>query len=150
VTISPMRVKAVFSVARELKWFDFACASTLKGVASSGAKTLTYAGPDGVGKCAFDYADDKRVLMLTSLFLGVATTLDEGRVLDSEHRFDRLGLDKEISAFVDEVKKGNALELENIALTLRGIAGDGDVIERVRVKAMDLLAAGSKELKLKP
>ena len=142
VTISPARVKAVFAAARELKRFDVACAAAMKGVASSGAKTLAYAGPDGAGKCAFDYAEDKRVLMLTSLFQGVVTTLDEGRVLDTEHRFDRLGLDKEISAFADEVKKGYAIEVGNIAPTLKGIAGDVDVIERVRVMAADLLAAG--------
>jgi len=140
VQISAARTAAVFAAARELKRFDFACASTLKGVASSGAKTLAYAGPDGAGKCAFDYADDKRVMMLTSFFLGVAMTLDEGRVLEFDRRFDPLGLDKEISVFTGLVKEGNALEVGNIAPVLRRIAGDSGVFERVRVKAADLLA----------
>ncbi len=141
VTMSPGRVKAVFAAARELKFFQVGCAATLKGVASLGAKTLRYAGPDGAGRCAYDYADDKRVMLLTDVFLAMAATLDEGRVLDTLHRFDRLGLDEEISGFADEVKKGNAIELENIEPTLRGIAGDAEVIERVRVRAGDLLTS---------
>ena len=65
--------------------------------------------------------------------------MDEGRTIDHLHRYDRLGLDAELESFSREVSEGRALELGTIAPTLRSIADDPDVMQRVRTRASALL-----------
>ncbi len=60
-----------------------------------GRKTLRYSGPDGEGSCVYNFSENKNVVELTDLFQGIVRTLEVGRKLDFDHRFDRLGLDEE-------------------------------------------------------
>jgi hypothetical protein len=62
-----------------------------------------------------------------------------GRKLDFERRFDRLGLDAELLSLENAVKSKDALELGNIASTLKTIASDTDVMQRARMRAGKLL-----------
>jgi hypothetical protein len=71
--------------------------------------------------------------------LGIAETMDEGRELDRLHRYDRLGLDDAMAALSAEVSAGRALGLETIAGTLRALADDAEVMQRVRARASALL-----------
>jgi hypothetical protein len=66
--------------------------------------------------------------------------LDEGRQLDHLHRYDRLGLDAAIKFLGQEVTDGRALEVGVIADSLRSIAADSEVMDRVRTRANTLLA----------
>jgi hypothetical protein len=139
ITLSSSTIAKIFKASRELKYFDFPCASKAKNVADTGKKTLSYAGPDGQGACIYNYSDDKNVTLLTNIFQGIAFTLDEGRSLEHLHRYDRLGLDAEMEMLAREVDQGRALELGTIAPTLSSIADDGAVIQRVRLRAMKML-----------
>lgn len=132
-------VARIFQSARELHRFDMACESTAKNIANTGKKTLGYAGADGTGSCVYNYSNNKDVTRLTNTFLAIALTLDEGRRLEFLHRYDRLGLDEEMSQLVQAVKAGRALELGTIAPVLTAIAGDGAVLQRVRSQASKLL-----------
>jgi hypothetical protein len=89
--------------------------------------------------CVYNYSENKIVQSLTDIFLGIASTLDEGRKLEFLHRYDRLGLDAEINSFADEVKEGRAIELGTISPTLAAIADDTAVIQRVRLRAAKML-----------
>ena len=129
----------IFKAAREVKHFNIECEAKVKNIAKTGMKTLSYAGPDGRGSCTYNFSEDNDVTMLTDTFLGIAFTLDEARRLDFLHRFDRLGLDAEMSGLAEEAKAGRALELGTIAPTLTSIASDTAVMERVRVRAAKLL-----------
>ena len=100
---------------------------------------MTYLGPKGKDSCIYNYSQNKNVAMLTDTFQGIAYTLDEGRRLDFLHRYDRLGLDDEMSNFEAQVKAGGALELGTIAPTLAAIVADMELIERVRVQAEKML-----------
>ena len=130
----------IFKLSGELSHFNKTCASKAKNVADTGTKILSYAGPDGSGSCTYNYSDNKDVQALTDIFQGLAETMDQGRSLDHLHRFDRLGLDAAIKFLADEVKEGHALEVGTIAPSLRSIASDPDVMERVRNRASALLA----------
>jgi hypothetical protein len=116
-----------------------ACEATAKNIANSGKKTLSYVGADGAGSCTYNYSENKNVTTLTDTFLFIAFTLDEGRRLEFLHRYDRLGLDEEMTELVQAVKSGHALELETIAPVLTSIAGDAAVMQRVRSQATKLL-----------
>jgi hypothetical protein len=137
--ISPATAANVFARARQLKRFNIPCASTAKNVADTGKKTLTYNGLDATTACTYDYTENKDVQTLTDIFQGIAETLDEGRKLDYLHRYDRLGMDAEMETFSREVTDGHAIELQTIAPTLRSIADDADLMQRVRTRANALL-----------
>jgi hypothetical protein len=137
--ISRSATAQIFAAARNLNFFNAACASRAKNIADTGKKTLRYTGNNTEGACTYNFSGDKRVAMLTDLFLGIAHTLDVGRKLEFDHRFDRLGLDAEIALLVDDVAAGRAVELGTIAPTLKSIASDSEVLERVRARAVKLL-----------
>jgi hypothetical protein len=140
VNISPATVERIFALGRKLDRFNVACASKAKNIADTGTKTLSYTAPDGSGSCTYNYSENKDVQALTEIFQGMAETMDEGRQLDHLHRYDRLGLDSAITFLAQEVTAGHALEVGTIAASLRSIAEDADVMQRVRARARTLLA----------
>jgi hypothetical protein len=140
VSISPATADRIFALGRKLDRFNIACASKAKNIADTGTKTLSYTAPDGSGSCTYNYSENKDVQSLTEIFEGMAETMDEGRTLDHLHRFDRLGLDDAMTFLAQEVSAGRALEVGTIAASLRSIADDADVIQRVRMRARTLLA----------
>lgn len=140
ISVSPATAAKVFALARSLNHFNIACASKVKNIADTGKKTLTYSGMNGViGSCDYNYTENKDVQTLTDILQGIAETMDEGRKLDYLHRYDRLGLDAELENFSREVAEGRALELGTIVVTLRSLADDPDVMQRVRTRANALL-----------
>lgn len=143
--ISSQTTRRIFALAEDLDHFNIACASKAKNVADTGTKTLAYVAPGTTHSCTFNYTENKNVSALTDLFLAIAETMDEGRALDHLHRYDRLGLDAELQSFSREVAEGHAVELGTIASTLRSIAEDADLMQRVRTQARALLTMLSVE-----
>jgi hypothetical protein len=139
VVLSPATVAKVFRAARELNYFNVACASKAKNIANTGKKTLSYSGADGHGSCVYNYSENKNVEMVGDTFIGIASTLDEGRSLEFLHRYDRLGLDAEMTGFATQIEDGRALEVGTISQTLAAIADDMAVMQRVRLKAAKIL-----------
>ena len=139
ITLSPSTVTKIFKLARSLDYFNTACDSKAKNIANTGKKTLTYVGVDGKGSCVYNYSENKNVTALSDTFLAIAFTMDEGRRLEFFHRYDRLGLDAEISTLAHEATEGRALELGTIAPTLESIERDTALIQRVRLQAGKLL-----------
>ena len=140
VNISPSTVDRIFALGQKLDRFKIECAAKAKNIADTGTKTLSYTAPDGSGSCTYNYSENKDVQSITEIFQGMAETMDEGRQLDHLHRFDRLGLDDAMAFLAQEVSAGHALEVGTIAASLRSIADDEDVMQRVRARARTLLA----------
>jgi hypothetical protein len=147
---TPQQVNREFTLTRATtdKIFNLAnyvhpkaCGTHLKNIADSGSKTLTYVTSTATSSCDYNYSDSKEIESLTDLFQGVAETLDQGRRLDFLHRFDRLGLDDAVAFLTTEISAGRALEVGAIEPTLRSIASDAEVMQRVRTKASALIAA---------
>jgi hypothetical protein len=139
VTLSRQTTERIFVAARAMDRFNIACAAKAKNIADTGTKTLRYTGEGGDGSCTYNYSQDKRVVALTELFEGIARTLELGRKLDFQHRFDRLGLDASTATLVEEVDGGRAMEVGVIAPTLRSLAEDAEILQRVRERAARLL-----------
>jgi hypothetical protein len=140
VNISPATADRIFALGRKLDRFNIPCASKVKNIADTGTKILSYAASDGTGSCTYNYSENKDVQALTDIFQGIAEMMDQGRRLDHLHRFDRLGLDDAMTFLAQEVSDGHALEVGTIAASLRSIAEDADVMQRVRARARTLLA----------
>jgi hypothetical protein len=143
LVLAPETTAKIFTIARAVKFFNIFCGTKAKNIADTGKKILSYAGPDGAGTCTYNYSDEKSVSALTDMFYAIAYTMDVGRRLDFERRFDRLGLDAELIALEKSAQDKNALELGNIAPSLRKIAGDEELMQRVRVRATKLLEQAS-------
>jgi hypothetical protein len=139
LTVSRTMTAKIFVLAREANRFTGNCNAKAKNLADMGRKTLSYDGPGGPGSCTYNYADAKSVSQLTEIFLGIASTMDQGRELEHLHRYDRLGLDAALGELTEQVAAGRALELETIAATLEALAADADVMVRVRTRANALL-----------
>lgn len=139
INLTQSTVTKIFKASRSLNYFNVECASKAKNIADTGKKILSYSGPDGSGSCQYNYSENKTVDMLTTTFLAIAYTMDEGRRLEFLHRYDRLGLDADIATLSQEVQEGRALELGTISPTLISIADDTAIIQRVRLKASKLL-----------
>ncbi len=129
----------VFEAAAALQASSTPCASRLKNIADTGTKTVTFSDGPKEAICTFNYTENKGAVQITDLFQGFELTLEAGRALAFKRRFDRLGLDAEMAILVTQVDEGRAQGLEAIASTLRSIAADTELIERVRVQAGKLL-----------
>jgi hypothetical protein len=139
VTLSAATTAKIFALAREADRFSTACESKVKNVANMGTKTLTYAGPDGTGTCVYNYSDVKPVVALTDIFLAVQQTLEMGRQMDFKRRFDRLGLDAVMISLSQMLEAHQAMEVGTISQSLRTIASDTELMQRVRLRAAKML-----------
>jgi len=142
ITLSPKTTSLLFDRVRASDHLQN-CESKVKNVANTGAKTITYTGPEGSAHCTYNYTENKAVATISETFQGIAETLDEGRNIEQKHRFDRLGLDHELSILADNVRDGRALEVATIAHVLQSLVDDSQVMERVRKRAAGLLEASA-------
>jgi hypothetical protein len=143
VTVSHGTTARLFEKVRSTNRLHSGCESRQKNIANTGAKTITYTGPDGTGTCTFNYTENKAIASVTETFQAIAQTLDEGRNLELKHRYDRLGLDRELAALADAVHDGRAVEIATIAPVLESLMNDSQVMERVRKRAAGLLEASA-------
>ncbi len=131
----------VFAAAQRHKWFNLPCESHLK-VAFEGWKTFTYDGPSSHGSCTFNYSRDREIQSLGDSMQAVAQTILEGARLEILLQHDRLGLDQEMEFLTEAVQDGRAQQVCAIRDILERLAGDDDVLERVRKRARSLLDCG--------
>jgi hypothetical protein len=130
----------LFSYARAHSFFAARCDKANAGLAFTGNKTLAYTGTDGEGTCRFVWAADPVLQRLTDQLNAVAFTIEIGRRLNVEVQHDRLGLDSELASLQDAIKDQRASDLPNIATELQAIAGDQQVMDRARKRAVALLS----------
>jgi hypothetical protein len=140
VVLTPATTSALFAEARATDGFHGGCNSRAKNIADTGAKTIKYVSAAGTASCTYNFSEDKNVVALTNTFEAIAFTLDEGRKIEMNHRYDRLALDHETEFLVSEAKLGHAVEIAAIAPALRSLIDDPQVMERVRTRAANLLA----------
>jgi hypothetical protein len=140
VTLSEATTKKIFDLAGSTPFSDSLCASKAKNIADTGTKIIMYTNAGERRSCTYNYTEQKDVAALTTLFLNLTETMDEGRHLEFMHRFDRLGLDAELISFTRELDEGRAMEPATIAPVLHSLADDSALLQRVRTRAAALLA----------
>lgn len=128
-----------FATAHQHKLFNSGCDSHMK-VAFQGWKKLSYSGPDGTGSCTFNYSKEKDVQALGESLVAVAEGIVEGARLEVLLQHDRLGLDKEMEYLTEAAGDGRVQQVETIRGILERLAGDQELMERVRKRARELLA----------
>ncbi len=118
------------------------CETKQKNIAETGRKSIAYVAGDASSRCVFNYSDEEELNAVAATFQAIAQTMEAGEKLKHDHRFDHLGLDADLDALTVAVKDGHAIELQNIAPTLRSIVDDDEILVAARRKAKALLDMG--------
>lgn len=139
IRLTAANVQKLFSIAAKEHHFATKCEAAGSKVAFQGTKTLMYEGPDGQGACTYNYSQDQKIQWISTEFIGLSATLEEGRRLNVEHEHGRLALDAELETLETLVHEGQATEVQNIAATLTAITSDEAVMVRARRRAQALL-----------
>ena len=129
----------IFEAAQKLNYFHGDFDSHLKHIAQTGTKTLEYQSGAIHGSTQFNWSQNPDVDALTRFFEGIASTIDCGRKLAFQYRFDKLGMDQRLKELEDLQASHGVEELSIIAPTLRKIAADPNLMNISRDSARRLL-----------
>ena len=138
-TMSEANHQKILELAQKLDYFQQDYDAHLKHVAFTGKKTLQYSSPQIKGSSTYNYSQNADVEELTRIFLGIATTIDIGRKLTFQYRFDKLGMNQRLQELQDLYTSHRAEELTAIVPILRKIAGDPNMMNISREIARHLL-----------
>ncbi|MGO9212225.1 MAG: hypothetical protein ACLPXM_12090 [Terriglobales bacterium] len=138
-TVSPTARGRIFTLARQLKYFNGDFEYRKHRVAATGDKTLAYADPDRQYETRYNWSENPDIDELTALFQGMSTTLESGRRLERLRRFERLGLDEELKNLEHLAVEHRASELQLIAPILVQLAQDPAVLNIARQRARHIL-----------
>lgn len=135
----------IFDLAKGADFFQGTLEAKAKNIAKTGQKTLEYHGMvPGDSKplnssAVYNYSESPDVQELTRLFQAIATTIDFGRKLAFQYRFDKLGLDARLNSLKDMQASHFAEELQAIEPILQKIASDPNMMHINRLTAKQLL-----------
>jgi hypothetical protein len=138
-TLSDANRQKLFELAQKLNYFRGDFDSHLKHIARTGTKTLEYQSPAIKGSTTFNWSQNSDVDWLARFFGGIATTIDFGRRLEFQYRFDKLGMDQRLKELEDLQASHGVEELDIIAPILRKIAADPNLMNISRESAHRLL-----------
>lgn len=139
-TMSDANRQKVFELAQKLHYFQGDYDSHLKHVAQTGKKILQYRSAQTNGSSTYNYSQNPDVQQLTSLFTGIAMTVDFGRKLAYQYRYDKLGMNDRLKELEDLQASHGVEELQIIAPMLRKIWKDPNLMNISRQTARRLLA----------
>ncbi len=144
-TMTAANRQKIFELAKKLDYFQGNYEARQKNIAKTGQKMLEYHGPATGGQpdldhsTSYNYSPNAEVQELTRLFQSIANTIDYGRKLEFQYRFDKLGIDARLNALRDLQASHYVEELQAIAPILQKIAADPNMMHINRVAAKQLL-----------
>jgi hypothetical protein len=144
-TMSDANRQKIFELVKKADYFQGNFEGKQKNIAKTGEKTLAYHGKgDAEGQAvshstAYNYSPNNDIQVLTRLFQSIALTLDFGRKLAFQYRFDKLGMDDRLKSLQDMQASHFVEELQAIEPILQKIATDPNVMNIARVTAKQLL-----------
>lgn len=138
-TISPETRQKIFELAAKAGYFQKNLDSHHKNIAFTGKKVLSYKDGKRSGESTYNYSAQPAAQELTSLFQDLAATLEFGRRLHYDHRYQKLALDEELKRMEEMARSSPPVELTAIAPILQQIVGDATVMNVTRARAQRLL-----------
>jgi hypothetical protein len=138
-TMSETNCQTILGLAQKLNYFQGDLDAHIKHIAQTGRKTLRYESPQAHGSNTFNWSENPDVKELTQLFSGIANTIDYGRKLEFQYRFDKLGMAQRLKELEELRGDQQIAELHLIEPILRRIADDPNVMNIARESARHLL-----------
>jgi hypothetical protein len=137
--MSEVNRSEIFELAKKLDYFQGDFDSHLKKIAQTGSKTLEYKAATSHGSTTYNWSQNANVEELTRLFLAIANTIDYGRKLTFQYRFDKLGTNTRLKELEELQVNRSAQEINAIEPILRKIADDPNMMHISRQIAQQLL-----------
>ena len=141
--LTPSARQHIFDWAKQAKYFTGKIDSENRKLAFTGDKALSYQDGQHSNTAHYNYSNLEPVRELTALFQSMAATLDYGRRLSYDHRYQKLALDDEIRRMEAQAKNNELSEIQGVAPILQEIADDNSVINGVRARARELIQMGA-------
>jgi hypothetical protein len=144
-TMTDVNRQKIFELARKVDYFQGNLEAKQKNIAKTGQKTLEFHGRAGGGgqmidrSSTYNYSPNSDVQELTRIFQSIANTLDYGRKLGFQYRFDKLGIDARLKELQDMQASHYVEELQAIEPILQKIAADPNMMHINRTTAKQLL-----------
>jgi len=133
----------IFTLARQLDYFNGDFEFHKHRVASTGDKTLAYADTERRYETRYNWSENAGISELTTLFEGMSASIESGHRMERLYRFEPLGLDEELKNLERLVADHQATELQIIAPILDQLASDPSVMNLARQRARHLLQMAS-------
>lgn len=141
-TMSDATRARVFDLAAQAHYFAGKIDSGNRKLAFTGAKKLVYADGQRNNAADYNYSLSPPVQQLTALFQNLAATLEFGRRLSYEHRYQKLALDDELKHMEDQARRNELAELQAVKPILQAIYDDPSVMNVVRARAQRIMDMG--------
>ena len=138
-SMSAANREKIFELSQKLNYFRGDVDSHLKHIAQTGKKTLEYRSPQVQGSTTYNWSQNADVEELTKLFQAISMTIDYGRKLAFQYRFDKLGIDDRLKELQDLQASHGAEEIRVIAPMLHKIADDPNMMNISRQTAKHIL-----------
>lgn len=133
----------VFDLAAQAHYFSGKIDSGNRKLAFTGAKKLIYKDGQRESSAAYNFSQLPAVQQLTTLFQSVSATLEFGRRLAHDRRYQKLALDDELKRMEDETRRGDLIELQAVRPVLQEIHDDASVMNVVRARAQRIMDMGN-------
>ena len=138
-TFSDATRARVFALAAQAHYFSGKIDSGNRKLAFTGTKKLSYTDAQRNVSATYNFSPQQPVQQLTALFQAVAATMEFGRRLTYDHRYQKLALDDETKRMEAEAHSGELAELDAARPILQEIFDDSSVINVVRARAQRLM-----------
>jgi hypothetical protein len=133
----------IFDLAAQAHYFSGKIDSGNRKLAFTGAKKLIYKDGQRESSAAYNFSQLPAVQQLTTLFQSVSATLEFGRRLAHDRRYQKLALDDELKRMEDETRRGDLIELQAVRPVLQEIHDDASVMNVVRARAQRIMDMGN-------
>jgi len=129
----------IFALAAKAGYFQKDVASSHKGLAFTGQKTLGYKDDKRSAACTYNYSTVPAVQELTSLLQSLSGTLEFGQRLQYDLHYQKLALDEELKRMEEMAHHDELTEVTSIQPILDQIIADSSVMNVTRARAQRLL-----------
>ncbi len=129
----------IFDLAAQAHYFSGKIDSGNRKLANTGAKKLSYKDGQRESTATYNFSPQPAVQQLTALFQSVSATLEFGRRLAHNHRYQKLALDDDLKRMEDQARRGDLVELQAVKPVLQEIYDDSSVMNVVRARAQRIM-----------
>ena len=138
--VAPPDCGKISDLTKQARYFQGKVDSKKKNIAFTGVKTLSYKDEQRNTKATYNYSPIPAVLELTTIFQSLGATMEFGRRLEYDRRYQKLALDEDLKR-MEETSGVNGLEeISAIAPVLQKIIDDHSLMNVVRARAQRLIA----------
>jgi hypothetical protein len=147
-TASDALRQKLFPLAQQANFFDGQFDFTKHAIAQTGRKTLSYEDSNRHTSTTYNYSEDLSIQQLTDIFQGIEATIEGGRKLEFDRRFQKLSLDEDLKNLEELCNDGRLQEVQVIAPLLQRLAADRTVLHIAQQRAERILKKSGQPIVL--